>query len=91
MYISGCRSVLVVLSITQVIKAHNAFEGIGNKLQLVAQDKTQTIGLKPLNCVLENANWCGIELDSYYTRDGCLNVSPVLYNPEQSSEAQTIC
>lgn len=32
----------------------------------------QTEGLKPDNCVDENGNWCGIELDSYESLDGCL-------------------
>ena len=38
--------------------------------------KTQTEGLAPLNCILNNANWCGIELDDYTTETGCWNVSP---------------
>jgi hypothetical protein len=36
---------------------------------------TQTLGLLPQNVVLTNANWWGIELDSYSTEDGCWNVS----------------
>lgn len=35
----------------------------------------QTEGLKPADCVLENANWCGIELSPYNTADGCWNAS----------------
>ena len=32
----------------------------------------QTEGLKPENCVDENGNWCGIELEAYNDLDGCL-------------------
>lgn len=32
----------------------------------------QADGLKPENCVDENGNWCGIELDPYDSLDGCL-------------------
>ena len=35
----------------------------------------QTIGLKPANCVLESANWCGIELAPYTDEKGCWNAS----------------
>lgn len=35
---------------------------------------TQTEGLKPAGCVLEMGNWCGMELASYSTSDGCWNV-----------------
>lgn len=34
----------------------------------------QTEGLTPAGCVLENGNWCGMELASYSTMDGCWNV-----------------
>lgn len=32
----------------------------------------QTEGLKPENCVDENGNWCGVELEAYNDLDGCL-------------------
>lgn len=35
----------------------------------------QTEGLKPADCILESANWCGFESASYSTQDGCWNVS----------------
>lgn len=35
----------------------------------------QSEGLVPSNVVLTNANWWGIELDSYSTVDGCWNAS----------------
>ncbi|RDW69504.1 hypothetical protein BP6252_08524 [Coleophoma cylindrospora] len=38
-------------------------------------EMTQTEGLLPENVVLTNANWWGVELDSYTTQDGCWNAS----------------
>lgn len=35
----------------------------------------QNEGMLPSNVVLINANWCGIELDSYSTETGCWNAS----------------
>jgi hypothetical protein len=35
----------------------------------------QTIGLKPDGCVLETANWCGVEIASYSDEAGCWNAS----------------
>lgn len=35
----------------------------------------QTEGMIPAKCVLQNANWCGIELDKYSTETGCWNAS----------------
>ena len=32
----------------------------------------QTEGLKPENCIDENGNWCGIELEAYNDMKGCL-------------------
>jgi hypothetical protein len=32
---------------------------------------TQTDGLKPEGCIMENANWCGKEVPSYSTEAGC--------------------
>lgn len=37
--------------------------------------KVQTEGLISKDCILENANWCGLELDSYTDEAGCWNVS----------------
>jgi hypothetical protein len=42
---------------------------------VAASSAVQTEGLEPANCVLENANWSGIELNSYTTETGCWNVS----------------
>lgn len=36
---------------------------------------TQTEGLLPSNAIVTNANWWGLELESYTTVDGCWNVS----------------
>lgn len=47
------------------VKAHSVKTGL----------HAQTEGLEPENCMLTVANWCGIELDSYSTEDGCWNVS----------------
>jgi hypothetical protein len=44
-----------------------------NKLA-AAQSHAQIEGLLPKGCVLVNANWAGIELDSYSTESGCWNV-----------------
>lgn len=41
----------------------------------VGSELVQTEGLKPPGCVLENANWCGIELDAYANEAGCWNAS----------------
>ena len=35
----------------------------------------QTQGLEPANCVLQNVNWCGIEIDSYSDETGCWDAS----------------
>jgi len=35
----------------------------------------QTEGLEASDCILTNANWCGVELNSYSTEDGCWNAS----------------
>lgn len=40
----------------------------------------QTIGLRSDDCVLENANWCGIELSPYSTEAGCWNASTNCWN-----------
>jgi hypothetical protein len=32
---------------------------------------TQTEGLKPEGCIMENANWCGKEVPSYSDEEGC--------------------
>ncbi|KAF4634120.1 hypothetical protein G7Y89_g3989 [Cudoniella acicularis] len=42
---------------------------------VVATANTQAEGLLPQNAILTNANWWGIELDSYSTSDGCWNAS----------------
>lgn len=43
----------------------------------MATSEEQTEGLKPAGCILESANWCGFEVSSYTTQDGCWNVSLV--------------
>lgn len=40
----------------------------------------QTEGLEVSNCVLENANWCGVELAKYSTQDACWSASTVCWN-----------
>ena len=42
---------------------------------LVTRDMTQTIGLKPADCVMENGNWCAVMPPSYTDQNGCWNVS----------------
>ncbi|KAL8948487.1 MAG: hypothetical protein Q9222_005330 [Ikaeria aurantiellina] len=32
---------------------------------------TQTLGLKPANCIMQNDNWCGLSLPSYSDEKGC--------------------
>ncbi|PNS21674.1 Apoptosis-inducing factor A [Sphaceloma murrayae] len=32
---------------------------------------SQTIGLKPEGCIIENANWCGFEVPDYTDEDSC--------------------
>lgn len=39
----------------------------------------QTLGLRPNNCILENCNWCGVEVTDYTTETGCWAVSPTCY------------
>lgn len=46
-----------------------------SKRSLVARDMTQTIGLKPADCVMENGNWCAVMPPSYTDQNGCWNVS----------------
>lgn len=40
---------------------------------------TQTIGLKPDGCVMENVNWCGFSPSSYTDETGCYAVSLTEY------------
>lgn len=35
----------------------------------------QSKGLMPANCILQNANWCGVEVPSYSDQAGCWAVS----------------
>ena len=35
----------------------------------------QKVGMKPANCVMQNANWCGLKLPSYSDATGCWQVS----------------
>lgn len=44
------------------------------KRALEARAMTQTIGLKPDACVMENANWCGFLPSSYTDETGCYAV-----------------
>ena len=46
-----------------------------SKRSLSPRSVQQTEGLVPANCVLENVNWCGIELASYSDQAGCWNSS----------------
>ena len=52
-----------------VYKANNVKRAIGER------DMTQTIGLKPDNCVMQNANWCGFMPPKYSDQKGCWEVS----------------
>lgn len=46
-----------------------------SKRDLEARAMTQTIGLKPDACVMENANWCGFMPSSYSDETGCYAAS----------------
>ena len=46
----------------------------GSKRSIEERATAQTLGLLPANCVLQNGNWCGIELASYSDQSGCWNV-----------------
>ena len=53
-----------------------------SKRSLVERDTTQTIGLKPSDCVMENGNWCAVMPPSYTDQNGCWDVStPPSQNP----------
>ncbi|KAI9741526.1 MAG: hypothetical protein M1818_004332 [Claussenomyces sp. TS43310] len=54
------------------------------KVKAVTAATQQTEGKIPGNCVLMNANWCGIELDSYTTEAGCWNASTACWNQATS-------
>ena len=43
--------------------------------------QNQTEGLLPLNAILTNANWWGVELDSYSNQGGCWNVCEPSFLP----------
>ena len=45
-----------------------------SKRGLELRSDQQMEGLKPANCVLENDNWCGIELADYSGETACWNV-----------------
>ncbi|KAL8720532.1 MAG: hypothetical protein Q9225_002624 [Loekoesia sp. 1 TL-2023] len=47
-------------------KSASSKRGIESRTQL-----TQTFGLKPANCIMENDNWCGLKLPSYADEGGC--------------------
>ncbi|KAI9821858.1 MAG: hypothetical protein M1827_002440 [Pycnora praestabilis] len=51
-----------------------------SKRDLSARQSTQTEGLMPANCVLVNANWCGIELASYSDENGCWAASTACWD-----------
>ena len=42
-----------------------------SKRDLEKRDMTQQYGLKPDNCALQNANWCGYIPPKYTDQDGC--------------------
>lgn len=46
-----------------------------SKRNFEARAITQTIGLKPDGCVMENVNWCGFMPSSYTDETGCYAVS----------------
>ena len=46
-----------------------------SKLRLGKRAMLQTIGLKPENCVMSNANWCAFTPKSYTDQTGCWAVS----------------
>jgi hypothetical protein len=39
--------------------------------QATSPTSSQTEGLRPEGCIVENANWCGKEVSSYSTESGC--------------------
>lgn len=54
---------------------------ISGASKIVAQNTlSQTEGVWPANCVLYNANWCGVELNQYSTATGCWNASKVCWS-----------
>lgn len=42
-------------------------------------NQVQTEGLKPNNCILQDGNWCGIEVPKYTTQAECWEVSRVFF------------
>ena len=52
-----------------------------SKRELGARTATQTIGLKPQGCVMENGNWCGFLPPNYSDQAGCYAVGS-LYQQE---------
>lgn len=60
-------------------------------LATVEKRDTQTEGLKPEGCVVENGNWCGFEVASYTDQVGCWNVrilpTTVLFNLKPPSNS----
>ena len=50
-----------------------------SKRALEARAMTQTIGLKPDACVMENGNWCGFMPSSYTDETGCYAVRLPVY------------
>lgn len=45
------------------------------KRAVQGRDVTQKIGLKPDDCVMQNANWCGFMPPNYSDQTGCWEVS----------------
>jgi len=51
------------------------------KVKAALRPQTQSEGLLPGNAILTNANWWGVELDSYTTATGCWNVRNAIPSP----------
>ncbi|ORY65043.1 glycosyl hydrolase family 61-domain-containing protein [Pseudomassariella vexata] len=44
----------------------------------------QTEGVIPEDCLIKNGNWCGAEVSSYTTQDGCYSASEECYSQGQT-------
>lgn len=49
-----------------------------------ASSEAQIEGLIPPTCIIKNANWCGVEVDSYTTEAGCWNASETCYKQAET-------
>ncbi|KAL9595725.1 MAG: hypothetical protein Q9219_006263 [cf. Caloplaca sp. 3 TL-2023] len=60
------------------------YQSGSSKRDVKARTLTQTYGLKPADCIMENDNWCGLKLPSYTDEGGCWASSQKCWDQSQT-------